>query len=56
MCFLSAFLSDDEPTTRPFEHSGRFEALDLPILRDDLSQFDVHCKLKDNKVKQVEYI
>ena len=37
-------------------HSGRFETLDLPILLDDRSQFDVHCTLEDDKVKQLEYI
>ena len=36
-------------------HSGRFESLDLPILPDDRSQFDVHCALEDDKVKQLEY-
>ena len=33
-------------------HSVRFESLDLPILPDDRSQFDVHGALKDDKVKQ----
>ncbi len=36
-------------------HSGRFESLDLPILPDDRSQFDVHSALEDDKVKQLEY-
>jgi hypothetical protein len=36
-------------------HSGLFESLDLPILPDDRSQFDVHCALEDKKVKQFEY-
>jgi hypothetical protein len=40
-------------------HSGRFESLDPPILpdlgADDRSQFDVHCAVKDDKVKQFEY-
>ncbi len=36
-------------------HSLRFESLNLPILPNDRSQFDVHCALKDNKVKQLEY-
>ena len=36
-------------------HSGRFESLDLPILPDDRSQFDVHGALVDDKVKQLEY-
>jgi hypothetical protein len=35
-------------------HSGRFESLDLPLFPDDRSQFDVHCALKDDKVKQFE--
>ena len=35
-------------------HSGRFESLDLPLLPDDRSQLDVHCALKDDKVKQFE--
>jgi hypothetical protein len=35
-------------------HSGRFESLDLPLLPDDRSHFDVHCTLKDDKVKQFE--
>jgi hypothetical protein len=30
-------------------HSGRFESLDLPILPDDRSQFDVHCALEDEQ-------
>ncbi len=34
-------------------HSGRFESLDLPILPDKRSQFDVHCALEDEKVKQL---
>ncbi len=29
-------------------HSGRFESLDLPILPDDRSQFDVHSTLEDD--------
>ncbi len=37
-------------------HSGRFESLDLPILPYDRSQFDVHCALEDDKVKQLEYV
>ena len=37
-------------------HSGRFETLDLPIIQDDRSQFDVHGALEDDKVKQLEYI
>ena len=32
-------------------HSVRFESLHLPILPDDQSQFDVHCALEDDKVK-----
>ena len=40
-CF-SAVVSDDE-------------SLDLPILPDDRSQFDVHGALVDDKVKQLEY-
>ncbi len=32
----------------------RFESLDLPLLPDDRSQFDVHCALEDYKVKQFE--
>ena len=28
--------------------------LDLPILPDDRSQFDVHCALEDDKVTQFE--
>ncbi len=35
-------------------HSVRFESLDLPILPDDRSQFDVHCALEDDNVKQLE--
>ena len=35
-------------------HSCRFESLDLPILPDDRSQFDVHCALEDDKVTQFE--
>ena len=35
-------------------HSGRFESLDLPILPDDRSDFDVHGALEDDKVKQLE--
>ncbi len=34
-------------------HSGRFESLDLPILPDDRSQFDVHCTLQHDRVKQL---
>ena len=37
-------------------HSGRFETLDLPIIQDDQSQFNVHGALEDDKVKQLEYI
>ena len=33
-----------------------FETLDLPIIPDDRSQFDVHGTLEDDKVKQLEYI
>ncbi len=33
-----------------------FETLDLPVLPDDQSQFDVHGALEDDKVKQLEYI
>ncbi len=36
-------------------HSVRFESLDLPILPDDRSQYDVHCALEDDKVKKSEY-
>ena len=36
-------------------HSGRFERLDLPILPDDRSDFDVHWALEDDKVKKSEY-
>ncbi len=36
-------------------HSVRFESLDLPILPDDRSQFDVHGALEDDKVKKSEY-
>ena len=32
------------------------ETLDLPVLPDDRSQFDVHGALEDDKVKQLEYI
>jgi hypothetical protein len=32
-------------------HSGRFETLDLLILPDDRSQFDVHGALEDDEVK-----
>ena len=35
-------------------HSCRFETLDLPTILDDLSQFDVHGALEDDKVKQLE--
>ena len=35
-------------------HSGRFESLDLPVLPDDRSDFDVHRALEDDKVKQFE--
>ncbi len=35
-------------------HSGRLESLDLPILPDHRSQFDVNCALEDYKVKQFE--
>jgi hypothetical protein len=35
--------------------SVRFESLDLPILPDDRSDFDVHCAIKDDKVKQLKY-
>jgi hypothetical protein len=31
-------------------HCGRFESVDLPILPDDRSQFDVHGALKDETV------
>ena len=34
-------------------HSGRFERLDLPILPDDRSYFDVHGALEDDKVKKL---
>ena len=34
-------------------HSGRFERLDLPILPDDRSDFDVHGALEDDKVKKL---
>ena len=34
-------------------HSGRFEHLDLPILPDDQSDFDVHWALEDDKVKKL---
>ena len=37
-------------------HSYRFETLDLPMIPDDRSQFDVHGALEDDKVKQLEYI
>ena len=40
-CF-SAVVTDDE-------------GLDLPIIPDDRSQFDVHGALVDYKVKQLEY-
>ena len=36
-------------------HSVRFESLDLPILPDDQSQFDVHGALEDDTVKKSEY-
>ncbi len=36
-------------------HSGRFESLDLPILPDDRSQFDVHGALGHVKVTHLEY-
>jgi len=32
------------------------ETLDLPVLPDDRSQFDVHGTLEDDKIKQLEYI
>ena len=35
-------------------HSCRFENLDLPIIPDDRSQFDVHGALEDDKVKILE--
>ena len=35
-------------------HSCQFESLDLPILTDDRSQFDVHCALEVDKVTQFE--
>ncbi len=31
-----------------------FESLDLPVLPDDQSEFDVHGALEDDKVKQFE--
>ena len=34
-------------------HSGRFECLDLPLLPDDRSDFDVHGALEDDKVKKI---
>ncbi len=34
-------------------HSVRFESLDLPLLPDDRSPFDVHGALEDDKVKQL---
>ena len=34
-------------------HSGRFECLDLLILPDDRSDFDVHRALEDDKVKKL---
>jgi hypothetical protein len=36
-------------------HSARFESMDLHLLPDHRSQFDVHGALKDDKVKQFEY-
>jgi hypothetical protein len=36
-------------------HSVRFESLDLPILPDDRSQYDVHSALEDDNVKKSEY-
>ena len=36
-------------------HSARFESVDLPLLPDDQSQFDLHFALEDDKVKQFEY-
>ncbi len=36
-------------------HSVQFESVDLPILPDDRSQFDVHGALNDDKVNQLEY-
>jgi hypothetical protein len=36
-------------------HSARFESMDLPLLPDDRSQFDVHGALEDDKVKRFEY-
>ncbi len=35
-------------------HPARFESVDLPLLSDDRIQFDVHCALEDDKVKQFE--
>jgi hypothetical protein len=32
-----------------------YESVDLPILPDDRSQFDVHCAIQDDKVKPLEY-
>ncbi len=32
--------------------SDRFECLDLPLLPDDRSDFDVHSALEDDKVKK----
>ncbi len=37
-------------------NSVLFESLDLPILLDDCSLFDVQCALKDDKVKPLEYL
>jgi hypothetical protein len=36
-------------------HSVRFESLNLPILPDERSQFDVHGALEGDKVKKSEY-
>ena len=55
--YIILFTKDDKFARFLFEyHSGRFETLDLPIIPDDRSQFDVHGALEDDKVKQLEYI
>ena len=58
MCIIHIiYISDDVFCAAGFlfeYHSGRFECLDLPILPDDLSDFDVHWALEDDKVKKLK--
>ncbi len=49
---LSSLLPDKFARVLFAFHSGRLESLDVPILPDDRSQFDVYCALEDDKVKQ----